>query len=265
MPEDVDLIVIGSGQGGMPLAVAFADAGKRVVLFERGRLGGTCVNYGCTPSKAYLAAAHNAGRARAAGPLGIHADVRVDQTAVMTRVRKIRDEWHDGSERRVAKSAIELVRATASFTGERTVSGGGRDYRGALVVIDTGTSPRVPPIDGLAGTPYLTNENWFDQETLPARLAVYRRRLRRSRARARRTTFGLGGNDRSSSRPRSRSRGSGCDGRLADLASERRRNARTRREGKSGILRRPRVHADLQRWPNPRSGRPPRRDGPHAE
>ena len=172
MPQDVDLIVIGSGQGGTPLALAFAEAGKSVVLFERGRLGGTCVNYGCTPSKAFLASAHNAGRARAAGPLGVHAEVRVDRAAVMTRVRKIRDEWHSGSESKVAKSTIELVRATARFTGERTVSGGGRDYRGALVVIDTGTSPLVPPIDGLAGTPYQTNETWFDQETLPERLAV---------------------------------------------------------------------------------------------
>ncbi len=172
MPEDVDLIVIGSGQGGTPLALAFAQAGKRVVLFERGRLGGTCVNYGCTPSKAYLASAHNAGRARAAGPLGIHADVRVDQAAVLTRVRKIRDEWHSGNESKIGKSTVELVRATGSFTGERTVSGGGRSFRGALVVIDTGTSPLVPAIDGLAGTPYLTNENWFDQAALPARLAV---------------------------------------------------------------------------------------------
>jgi dihydrolipoamide dehydrogenase len=170
--ENVDLIVIGSGQGGTPLAVAFAKAGKRVVLFERGRLGGTCVNYGCTPSKAFLAAAHNAGRARAAGPLGIHAEVRVDQRAVMRRVRSIRDEWHDGSEKKVAASTIDLVRATASFTSERTVAGGGREFRAPLVAIDTGTSPAVPPIDGLAGTPYFTNETFFDQETLPARLGV---------------------------------------------------------------------------------------------
>ncbi len=136
MPEEVDLIVIGSGQGGTPLAVAFAKAGKRVVLFERGRLGGTCVNYGCTPSKAYLAAAHAAGRARDAGPLGVHTEVRVDQRAVMARVRKIRDEWHDGSEQKVAVSGIDLIRATGAFSGERTVAGGGREVRGKLVVIE---------------------------------------------------------------------------------------------------------------------------------
>jgi len=172
VPEDVDLIVIGSGQGGSPLALAFARNGKRAVLFERGRLGGTCVNYGCTPSKAYLASAHNAGRARAAGPLGVHADVRVDQRAVMQRVRWVRDEWHAGNEKKFAESTVDLIRASAAFTGERTVAGGGREVRAPLVVIDTGSNPTCPPIDGLADTPYRTNVTWFDQETLPRRLAV---------------------------------------------------------------------------------------------
>ena len=170
--ENVDLIVIGAGQGGVPLAVAHAKAGKRVVLFERGRLGGSCVNYGCTPSKAFLASAHNAGRARLARPLGIDVTVHVDQRAVMTRVRKIRDEWHDGVESKVAKSGIELVRASAAFTAERTVAGGGREFIGTTVVIDTGTSPVLPPIAGLADVPYLTNVTWFEQETLPARVLV---------------------------------------------------------------------------------------------
>lgn len=172
MLEDVDLIVIGSGQGGSPLAVETAAAGKRVVLFERGRAGGSCVNYGCTPSKAFLAAAHNAGRARAAGPLGVHADVRVDSHAVMNRVRDVRAQWHDSSEKKFADSTVELIRAAASFTGVRTVAGGGREVRAPLVVIDTGTTPACPPIEGLAGTPYLTNVTWFDQVTLPPRLVV---------------------------------------------------------------------------------------------
>ena len=170
--EEVDLIVIGSGQGGIPLARDYTKAGKHVVLFERGKLGGTCVNNGCTPSKAFLAAAHSAGRARRAAPLGIAVDVRVDQRAVLQRVRKVRDEWHESSERRIAELKVDLVRASAAFTGERTVAGGGREVRAPLVVIDTGGTPVVPPIDGLAGTPYLTNESWFEQETVPPRLIV---------------------------------------------------------------------------------------------
>jgi len=170
--EDVDLIVIGSGQGGVPLAVDFAKAGKRVVLFERGRIGGTCVNFGCTPSKAFLAAAHNAGRARNAAPLGVHADVRIDGPAVMDRVRRVRDEWHDGSEKRVAGAGIDLIRASAAFVGERTVSGGGRTVRAPRVVIDTGTSPVVPPIAGIGDVPYFTNLTWFEQPAPPKRLVV---------------------------------------------------------------------------------------------
>jgi dihydrolipoamide dehydrogenase len=172
MPEEVDLIVIGSGQGGVPLARTYASAGKRVVLFERSLVGGTCVNNGCTPSKAFLAAAHNAGRARRAAPLGIHAALDIDVPAVMTRVRSVRDDWHASSEKSLADHHVDLVRAFAAFSGKRTVAGGGREVRAPHVVIDTGGTPFVPPIEGLAGTPYLTNLNFFEQATLPPRLIV---------------------------------------------------------------------------------------------
>jgi pyruvate/2-oxoglutarate dehydrogenase complex dihydrolipoamide dehydrogenase (E3) component len=82
-----DLAVIGSGQGGVPLALDFAKRGRSVVLFERGKLGGCCVNVGCTPSKAFLASAHTAGRARRGAEIGVHCEVRVDVPAVMDRVR----------------------------------------------------------------------------------------------------------------------------------------------------------------------------------
>ena len=172
MPENVDAIIIGSGQGGVPLALALAREGKTVVLFERGAYGGTCVNYGCTPSKAFLAAAHNAGRARRAAPLGIHCEVTVDQKAVMERVRSIRDEWHDGSAAKLEKSDVRLVHAEARFTGTRTVAGGGREFTAPLVVIDTGAEATLPPIDNLENVPYLTNRDWWDIETLPAELIV---------------------------------------------------------------------------------------------
>src|SRR5271165_7439503 len=107
--QAVDAIVIGSGQGGVPFAASLAEEGKRVVLFERGELGGTCVNYGCTPSKAFLASAHNAGRARRAAPLGVHAGVSVDQRAVFERVRAIRTEWRDGVAQKLAKAGVEVV------------------------------------------------------------------------------------------------------------------------------------------------------------
>ena len=167
-----DLAVIGSGQGGVPLALAFAKRGKRVVLFERGDLGGCCVNVGCTPSKAFLASAHAAGRARRASDVHVHCDVRPDVPAVMARVRTIVGEWRDGVEKKFADGTVELVRAEASFEAPHVLRAGGKTYEADAVVLDTGGRANVPPVDGLAGTPFLTNESFFAQETLPKKLIV---------------------------------------------------------------------------------------------
>jgi pyruvate/2-oxoglutarate dehydrogenase complex dihydrolipoamide dehydrogenase (E3) component len=169
--EIADMIVIGSGQGGVALAADFAKIGKNVVLFERDALGGSCINYGCTPSKAFLAAAHAAGRARQAAKLGIHAQVEVDFAAVMERVRSIRSQFNQGVKQRLERAGVRVVCAEAAFTG-RTVSGGGVTVQAPIVVINTGTSSTIPNIPGLAGTPYLTNRNFFDLQTLPPRLLV---------------------------------------------------------------------------------------------
>lgn len=168
----VDVIVIGSGQGGVPFAVGRARRGERVVLFDRGRLGGSCVNYGCTPSKAFLAAAHTAGRARHGHALGVRGDVRVDFGVTMDRVRAVRDDWMGRVERSVAAAGVEVVRAEASFAGERVVTGGGKTFEAKVVVIDTGTTALVPHVGGLAGTPYMTNVEFFEQRALPQRLVV---------------------------------------------------------------------------------------------
>ncbi|WP_375498481.1 dihydrolipoyl dehydrogenase family protein [uncultured Nostoc sp.] len=170
--ETADVIVIGSGQGGIPLAADFADEGRKVVLFERDALGGSCINYGCTPSKAFLAAAHATGRARQAKKLGIHMEVEVDFPAVMERVRGIRSSFNQGIRKRLETAGVKVICAEASFVGERTVKGGDVTLQAPLVIINTGTSSLIPDIPGLAGTPYLTNRNFFDLYTLPARLLV---------------------------------------------------------------------------------------------
>ena len=167
-----DLAVIGSGQGGVPLALDFAQRGKRVVLFERGEIGGCCVNVGCTPSKSFLASAHAAGRARRAGDVRVYCEVRPDVPAVMDRVRTIVGTWRSSVEAKIAKSGVELVRAEASFDAPHVLRAGDAVYEADVVVLDTGGSANVPPIDGLAGTPFLTNENFFAQTTLPAELIV---------------------------------------------------------------------------------------------
>ncbi|MGJ5633110.1 dihydrolipoyl dehydrogenase family protein [Nostoc sp. CALU 1950] len=170
--ETADVIVIGSGQGGIPLAADFANEGRKVVLFERDALGGSCINYGCTPSKAFLAAAHTAGRSRQGQKLGIHTEVEVDFPAVMERVRGIRSSFNQGIHKRLESAGVKVICAEASFVGERTVRGGDLTLQAPLVIINTGTSSLIPDIPGLAGTPYLTNRNFFDLNTLPARLLV---------------------------------------------------------------------------------------------
>ncbi|MBD2199827.1 MULTISPECIES: FAD-dependent oxidoreductase [Calothrix] len=170
--ETADLIVIGSGQGGIPLATDFAKAGHKVVLFERDALGGSCVNYGCTPSKAFLAAAHAAGRARQAAKLGINTQVQVDFPRVMERVRGIRARFNQGVRQRLENARVQVVCAEASFTGERIVTSKDVTVQAPLIVINTGTSSAIPDIPGLAGTPYLTNRNFFDLKELPKRLLV---------------------------------------------------------------------------------------------
>jgi len=170
--ETADVIVIGSGQGGIPLATDFAKEGRQVVLFERDALGGSCINYGCTPSKAFLAAAHAAGRARQAKKLGIHSQVEVDFPAVMERVRGIRNSFNQGVHKRLDSAGVKIICAEASFVGERTVRGGEVTVQAPLVIINTGTSSLIPDIPGLAGTPYLTNRNFFDLQALPPRLLV---------------------------------------------------------------------------------------------
>jgi dihydrolipoamide dehydrogenase len=170
--ETADVIVLGSGQGGIPLAVDFAKEGRKVVLFERDALGGSCINYGCTPSKAFLAAAHAAGRARQGQKLGIHADVEVDFPAVMERVRGIRSRFNQGIHKRLESVGVNIICAEASFIGERTVKGGDVTLQAPLVIINTGTSSLIPDIPGLVGTPYLTNHNVFDLTALPPRLLV---------------------------------------------------------------------------------------------
>jgi dihydrolipoamide dehydrogenase len=170
--EHADVIIIGSGQGGVPLAKDLAQEGQKVVLFERGSLGGSCVNYGCTPSKAFLASAHAAAQTRLMPDLGLKVQVEVDFPAIMERVRGMIDSFNDGVTEGLANSGVQVVKAEAAFTGERTVAGNGFTTQAPTVIINTGKSSLVPDIPGLAGTPYLTAENFWHLENLPPRTLV---------------------------------------------------------------------------------------------
>ena len=170
--KKVDLIVIGSGQGGVPLAVDQAEKGKQVVIFEKGSWGGSCINYGCTPSKSFLASAHTAQQVSSAVRLGVKASLEVDFPEVMTRVRGIIENWSAGVKERLDHDNLTRVEALAAFQDPRVVSGGGETYQAEQVVINTGKSPFIPPVEGLEDVPYLTYETFWDLEEQPEKLLV---------------------------------------------------------------------------------------------
>jgi pyruvate/2-oxoglutarate dehydrogenase complex dihydrolipoamide dehydrogenase (E3) component len=172
-----DLIVIGSGQCGNPLAAAFFAKGKRVAVIERDAVGGTCVNYGCTPTKTMVASAEVAHLARRAREFGVDTgEVTVDMRAVMERKRGIVAAARGSSEKKY-RNDIDLLRGTGFFTGPKQVrvqlkEGGVRDVTADIVVIDTGLSPALPDVAGIEAVPHLDNVSIMELERLPEHLLV---------------------------------------------------------------------------------------------
>jgi len=170
-----DVIVVGSGQAGVPLATRLARAGKRVLLAERGELGGTCVNTGCTPTKTMIASARAAHVARTSARLGVRAGpVEVDLPAVVDRKDAIVRRWREGVEKRLrgAGDRLTLVRGQARFTGERRIEVAGQTHTAEVVVLDVGARPVTPPLEGLESVPWLDYETVMQLRELPAHLLV---------------------------------------------------------------------------------------------
>jgi pyruvate/2-oxoglutarate dehydrogenase complex dihydrolipoamide dehydrogenase (E3) component len=171
----VDAIVIGSGQAGVPLAARLAEAGRRVVLAERKALGGTCVNYGCTPTKTMVASADTAHVARTAARLGVRAGpVKVDLAAVVDRKDRIVRRWRAGVRRRLDAAAprLTLVRGHARFTGPRQVEIAGERYEADIVIVNVGARPAVPPLSGLDDVPWFDNARLMQLRRVPRHLVV---------------------------------------------------------------------------------------------
>ncbi|MHB8419546.1 MAG: mercuric reductase [Myxococcales bacterium] len=170
-----DVIVIGSGQAGVPLATRLAAAGKRVALAERGALGGTCVNTGCTPTKTLIASARAAHVARGALRLGVQTgEVRVDFPAVIARKDEIVRRWREGVEKKLRGGGerLTLIEGHARFAGEREIEVNGECHRAEAIVINVGARPAVPPIPGLPTVPWLDNRRVMELRELPAHLLV---------------------------------------------------------------------------------------------
>lgn len=170
-----DIVVIGAGSGGLSVASGAAQLGLKTVLFEKGEMGGDCLNYGCVPSKALIAAAKVAHTLREPGDLGIRAgaEPQVDFSAVMAHVhRAVATIAPHDSQDRFEGLGCTVVRQSARFLTQDTVQGGDIRVKARKIVIATGSRPKLPPIAGLETTPYLTNETLFELKVQPTRLIV---------------------------------------------------------------------------------------------
>jgi pyruvate/2-oxoglutarate dehydrogenase complex dihydrolipoamide dehydrogenase (E3) component len=176
MPQNIhyDAIIVGSGQGGNPLAAKLAGRGEKVALIESNHLGGTCVNTGCTPTKTMVGSAQIAHYARNASRWGVRAsNVSVDLPAILKRKDEIVLGMRSGWEKSMnGEGQPRLYRGRARFTGTKQLQVGHDTLRGDRIFIDTGARPTIPKIEGLDSVPYLTNVSLLEQRELPQHLLV---------------------------------------------------------------------------------------------
>jgi pyruvate/2-oxoglutarate dehydrogenase complex dihydrolipoamide dehydrogenase (E3) component len=181
MPQHFDAVVIGTGQGGSPLAVRLGQSGRRTAVIERAAFGGTCVNVGCTPTKSYVASARAAHVARHCAELGVQVGgaISVDLAAVKARKDQIIGQSRDGVEKwlRGTKN-VTVFNGHARFIGPHALAISGQDgnpldeISADEIFINSGTRAVVPPLDGLERIRYYTNSNLLDLTELPSHLVI---------------------------------------------------------------------------------------------
>ena len=186
--EEVDLLVVGGGKAGKSLAMLRARAGDRVVMVERDKVGGTCINVACIPTKTLISSARVLREVQGSGAHGVTLPgrdggagalerARIDLAALRARKEAVVGGMVAAHEKMFPASGMDFVRGTARFVAPRTVEialndGGRRRVRGARVLINTGTTPSVPPIEGLADVRYWTSEDLLTLPELPTGLVV---------------------------------------------------------------------------------------------
>jgi pyruvate/2-oxoglutarate dehydrogenase complex dihydrolipoamide dehydrogenase (E3) component len=170
-----DVVVLGLGPGGEATAAELARAGLSVIGVDERLVGGECPYFGCIPSKMVIRAADALAEGRRIDGLAGTADVRADWAPVHARIRdEATDDWDDAvAVKRLEDAGVRFVRGHGTLTGPGVVQVGGETFEASRgVVLNTGTRPATPPIDGLADTPFWTNREVLRIDTLPGSLAV---------------------------------------------------------------------------------------------
>lgn len=175
-----DAIVIGSGQGGTPLAKKLAKAGFNTALIEKRYAGGTCVNDGCTPTKTMIADAAVAHTVRHAGKHGVHIHTppQINIQEIIHRKNEVVHRFRQGTEKGIEETAgLEMIYGEAVFTGDKKLhvacnDGNAFDCTADKIFINTGTRTQIPDIPGLQKIPYLTSTSLLDIDIIPAHLII---------------------------------------------------------------------------------------------
>src|SRR2546428_2341605 len=174
-----DAVIIGTGQSGKPLALALARAGWEAAVIERERVGGTCINVGCTPTKTMVASGRVAYLARRAKDYGVNAGrVTVNMRRVVDRKRRMVESFRNSGQETLEKAAnLELIFGEARFKNSRRVvvelkGGGTRELEGKRIVVNTGGRPAVPTIPGLDRIRFLDSSSIMELAELPRHLIV---------------------------------------------------------------------------------------------
>ncbi len=174
MKKTHDVIVIGGGAGGLTATGGCAMLGLKTALIERGEMGGDCLNSGCVPSKAIIAAAHRAHDFRDAEKFGIQsAEPKVNFPAVHKHIHEaIATIAPEDSQERFEEMGVEVIRGDAKMLSDRNIEVNGRTLTAPRIVLAVGSKPFVPPINGLDSVQYLTNETLWELQELPDHLVV---------------------------------------------------------------------------------------------
>jgi len=173
-----DAVVVGSGQGGNPLARALAESGRKTALVEREHVGGTCINEGCTPTKTMIASAKVAYLDCRSADYGVkNGPVTVDMVRVRQRKREMVDSFRAGDERRLERAGVDLIRGEASFTAPRELEvrlkgGETLGLTSDEIFLNVGARPASPPIEGLESVPTFNSTTIMELDEVPKRLLI---------------------------------------------------------------------------------------------
>ncbi|MEO0714827.1 MAG: FAD-dependent oxidoreductase, partial [Pseudomonadota bacterium] len=169
-----DLAIIGAGSGGLSAAAGAAMLGLKVVLYEKAEMGGDCLNYGCVPSKALLSAAKAAQDARDAPKYGVTvSEPEVSWEAVKAHVQSAIDTIAPvDSQERFEGLGVTVIREHAKFADKRTIISASSRTKARRIIVATGSTAFIPPIEGLNTTPFITNETVFSLPEQPEHLVI---------------------------------------------------------------------------------------------